>query len=70
VKIFKVILHAIMGGFVAGMAGFSGGSSNLKTLLLAGAGSALTSVISLFSDPPGKVSIPDTVPPAQGQGAK
>ena len=50
---FKTLAHAAVGGFAAGIAGFGGGA-HIKAVLLAGAGSAITSVFSLLSKNPAK----------------
>lgn len=48
---FKTLLHAIVGGFSAGVAAYTGGAG-IKSLLLAGLASAATSAISLLSKSP------------------
>lgn len=48
---FKALLHAVLGGFSAGIAAYTGGAG-IKSLLLAGAASAATSAISLLSNSP------------------
>jgi hypothetical protein len=56
VKAFlKTLLHALIGGFSAGLAGAAGGAG-AKSLLLAGVASALTSVGSLLAQSPIKKS--------------
>jgi hypothetical protein len=48
---FKTLTHAILGGFSAGIAAYTGGAG-VKSLLLAGLASAATSAISLLSKSP------------------
>lgn len=50
-KFWKTVGHAALGGLASGVAGAAGGAS-WKALLLAGVGSALTSIISLFAQSP------------------
>jgi hypothetical protein len=52
---FKTLLHALLGGFSAGVAAAAGGAG-LKTLLYAGLASAATSAISLLTKSPGRNS--------------
>jgi hypothetical protein len=47
----KTLLHAVLGGFSAGIAAYTGGAG-IKSLLLAGAASAATSAISLLTKSP------------------
>lgn len=48
---FKTVLHATLGGFLAGIGGVAGGA-HLKSILLAGAGAAGAAVISLWTKSP------------------
>jgi len=48
---FKTFLHAVLGGFSAGIAAYTGGAG-VKSLLLAGVASAATSAISLLTKSP------------------
>lgn len=50
-KFFVSAMHALLGGFTAGIAAY-GGTSQLKAILLAGLGSAVSSVISLWTNRP------------------
>ncbi len=49
----KTLGHAALGGFSAGVAAYTGGAG-MKSLLLAGIASALTSVVSLLTKSPGQ----------------
>jgi hypothetical protein len=49
----KTLLHAVLGGFSAGIAAYTGGAG-IKSLLMAGLARAATSAISLLSQPPKK----------------
>jgi len=49
---FKALGHAALGGFLAGAAAVYGGATSYKVVLLSGAASAITSVLSLFSQKP------------------
>lgn len=49
---FKVLGHAALGGFAAGLATYTGGPITLKTALYPALASAVTSVISLFTNKP------------------
>lgn len=49
----KTLLHAVLGGFSAGVAAYTGGAQ-VKSLILAGVASAATSVISLLAESPVK----------------
>jgi len=50
---FKILAHAAIGGFAAGLATIPGsGPITLKTALFPALGSAVTSVISLFAISP------------------
>ena len=49
----KTLLHAVLGGFSAGVAAYSGGAG-VKSLFLAGLASAATSAVSLLTESPVK----------------
>ena len=48
----KTAAHAAIGGFLAGAGAVYGGASSYKAVVFSGLASALTSVLSLFSDKP------------------
>lgn len=50
---FVTLLHAAVGGFASGYLAHLGGAGGFsKITAMAGAGSAITSVLSLFAEPP------------------
>lgn len=50
----KLLAHAALGGFAAGLATYAGGPITVKTALYPGLASAVTSVLSLFATNPFK----------------
>ena len=48
----KTLAHAALGGFAAGLGAYAGGPITLKTVLYPALGSAVTSILSLFSNKP------------------
>jgi hypothetical protein len=49
---FKTVAHAALGGALAGAAAAASGGATLKAIAFAGLGSALSSILSLFSKSP------------------
>lgn len=48
----KAAAHAAVGGFLAGAGAVYGGASGYKAVVFSGLASAVTSVLSLFSEKP------------------
>jgi len=50
---WKALAHAALGGVATGLATYTGGPITTRTVLLPALASAVTSVLSLFSNKPG-----------------